>query len=233
MNRSLRNLALLGLLVLGASTAGAQNNLLFNVTYNPTTKVAQFTSTGAATSWSESPSSLNVTAGAGIYFENFFKSPPPGNGELIPISGVSGGILATSQTSNTSVLNEVWDGNMNALNVARISNINIAQNEGFDLTLQKSVTTLTTSTGSTTNFTINFGSAFPTSAMYASQAEFQGFGPLNNLGAVTVLVGSTYQVGTYSYSVVPEPSTYAAIAGALGLAYAVYRRRRQAAAATA
>jgi hypothetical protein len=38
-------------------------------------------------------------------------------------------------------------------------------------------------------------------------------------------------IGTYSYSVVPEPSTYAAIAGALGLGYAVYRRRRQAAAA--
>ena len=43
--------------------------------------------------------------------------------------------------------------------------------------------------------------------------------------------GAEYTIGTYNYSVVPEPSTYAAIAGALGLAYAVYRRRRQAAAA--
>jgi hypothetical protein len=43
--------------------------------------------------------------------------------------------------------------------------------------------------------------------------------------------GTEYSIGTYTYSVVPEPSTYAAIAGALGLGYAVYRRRRQAAAA--
>lgn len=32
---------------------------------------------------------------------------------------------------------------------------------------------------------------------------------------------------TFSFSVVPEPSTYAAIAGALALAFVVYRRRRQ------
>jgi hypothetical protein len=43
--------------------------------------------------------------------------------------------------------------------------------------------------------------------------------------------GTEQNLGTYSYSVVPEPSTYAAIAGALGLGYAVYRRRRQAAVA--
>jgi hypothetical protein len=52
-------------------------------------------------------------------------------------------------------------------------------------------------------------------------------------GAVYAISESLSEVviGTYSYSVVPEPSTYAAIAGALGLGYAVYRRRRQAAAA--
>ncbi|MFZ9745843.1 MAG: PEP-CTERM sorting domain-containing protein, partial [Opitutaceae bacterium] len=44
---------------------------------------------------------------------------------------------------------------------------------------------------------------------------------------------SSVDIGTYTYSVVPEPSTYAAIAGALGLGYAVYRRRRQAAATAA
>jgi hypothetical protein len=49
--------------------------------------------------------------------------------------------------------------------------------------------------------------------------------------------GSTYSadsiLGTYSFSVVPEPSTYAAIAGGLGLAAAVLHRRRQRARATA
>jgi hypothetical protein len=34
-------------------------------------------------------------------------------------------------------------------------------------------------------------------------------------------------IGTYEISVVPEPSTYAAIAGGLGLAAAVIHRRRQ------
>jgi hypothetical protein len=34
-------------------------------------------------------------------------------------------------------------------------------------------------------------------------------------------------LGTYTLTVVPEPSTYAAIAGGLGLAAAVIHRRRQ------
>jgi hypothetical protein len=59
--------------------------------------------------------------------------------------------------------------------------------------------------------------------------------PANSFSGGTVsaftMGGTEQSLGTYSYSVVPEPSTYAAIAGALGLGYAVYRRRRQAAAA--
>lgn len=219
MNRTCRRLAALGLLGLGASTASAQ--ILFDVKYNPTTNVAIITSTGAPVTWSvneNNASSFEVTAGAGIYFETFFKSSPPvtsGTGGRIPISGVDGGLLASS--SGAALLNEVWDGGSMALNIAKLG---VQNSSTAGLLLERG----TTSFNTLNTFTIDFGSDFPRGAMYSTPGEYLG-------GAVTVFNGSTIGIGSYTYSVVPEPSTYAAIAGALGLGYAVYRRRRQAAAA--
>ena len=58
-------------------------------------------------------------------------------------------------------------------------------------------------------------------------------GPLNVYAGYNDSYGGTSFLGTYTLTVVPEPSTYAAIAGGLGLVAAVLHRRRQRARATA
>ena len=214
MNRSLRNLALLGLLALGASTAVAQSNVLFNVTYDPTSLRLTFTPTGNAVTWSggSSGSTITSTVGAGIYFENFFTGKPPSDGLLqFASTHVSGG-LQGSVASSSNPLNAGFEDGLVALNIARSSNTAQALNFNYG---QAAFTS--------TPLVIEFSSAVE--AYMKTAPAFSG-------SSVSVFEGNnTYVLGTYTYSAVPEPSTYAAIAGALGLGYAVYRRRRQAAAA--
>lgn len=227
MNRSLRNLALLGLLALGASTAVAQSNVLFNVTYDPTSLRLTFTPTGNAVTWSGGSSGnvINSTIGAGIYFENFFSATPPTtqNGEFARTSvldGLQGAVLSGSNlvSNGSSPLNAGFEDGGVALNLASSSN-----------------------TSQALNFTYGQAAFMPQSLVieFATDVEAKmKTAPSFSGGSVSVFastlanpLGDTYVLGTYTYSAVPEPSTYAAIAGALGLGYAVYRRRRQAAAA--
>ncbi|MFZ9747382.1 MAG: PEP-CTERM sorting domain-containing protein, partial [Opitutaceae bacterium] len=62
------------------------------------------------------------------------------------------------------------------------------------------------------------------SVLYGFYQAFEGAGFEGRLADTNLPV---YTIGTYTISVVPEPSTYAAIAGGLGLAAAVIHRRRQ------
>jgi hypothetical protein len=62
-----------------------------------------------------------------------------------------------------------------------------------------------------------------------TEASFAGLalGPKNVYAGTNDAYSGDSFLGTYTLTVVPEPSTYAAIAGGLGLAAAVIHRRRQ------
>jgi hypothetical protein len=222
MQLSLSRLALFGLLALGAGTAGAQTNVLFNVTYDPTSLRLTFTPTGNVVTWTggSSGSVINSTVGAGIYFENFFSSAPPAglNGSLVT-THVSGGLQGSIASSSDALVNPFEGGD--ALNLTR-SGLNSGQALNF-------------------NFDQAAFTAQPLVIEFASEVEaFMKTSPAFSGGLVSVFAttaiapqGEIIVLGSYAYSAVPEPSTYAAIAGALGLGYAFYRRRRQAAAAAA
>jgi hypothetical protein len=215
MNRSLRNLALLGLFAVGVSSAGAQSNVLFNLQYTPSTRTLEIIpQSGAVYAAQQGPT---FRSEYGLLFNSFFVEPPPSSilveGYRLPTDSVSGGLLSTFATG------------------APLSSSFPDAVEPRDLNIQ-SVNPGTMTFGAQPAFTsstltITFSSALANST-YMPTSSFSG-------GVVSgfLMSGTEQSLGTYTYSVVPEPSTYAAIAGALGLAYAVYRRRRQAAAATA
>ncbi|MFM9090808.1 MAG: PEP-CTERM sorting domain-containing protein, partial [Verrucomicrobiota bacterium] len=217
MNRSLRNLALLGLLALGVSTAGAQTaGPLFNVSYNSTNYQLTITPTNASASGAIS--GITFLPEYGVNLDSFF----PVGANLTANSAlpgtISGSIRATSHSGS-------------AMNAAYVDSI-----DPRDLNLttlgQGSMTFASTGPAFVNNVTTN-----PTAPMIITfESSFSSKLPLAGFtgGSVYAISSANTEVtiGTYTYSVVPEPSTYAAIAGALGLAYAVYRRR-QAAAATA
>jgi hypothetical protein len=221
MNRSLRHLALLGLLVLGASTAGAQ--VLFNLTYNPSELKLVVTPTGNTASGSLS--SKVFLAEYGVLFSGFFAQDPGAypSGILaqnyqVPTQSIANGFAAASTPSVP--MNVVYSDIVNRVD------LNVSSNTAGAMTFASSGASFVNS--SSNPLTITFASSVNP---FMRTSSFTG-------GAVSVFDNSTpygneYTIGTYNYSVVPEPSTYAAIAGALGLGYAVYRRRRQAAAAAA
>lgn len=214
MHRSLRNLALLGLLALGASTAGAQN-LLFNLTYNPAQYKLTITPTSAAASGSVS--ALTFLPEYGLLFNSLFQSSPESilpTDYKLPTTSVTGGIVSTSGSGR--VMNNIFSDSVDA------RDLNVASLLAGTMTFGSSTTAFASSPSV---LTITFSS---TVDQFMRTSNFNG-------GLVSAFDsnGTEYSLGSYNYSAVPEPSTYAAIAGALGLGYAVYRRRRQAAAATA
>jgi hypothetical protein len=87
--------------------------------------------------------------------------------------------------------------------------------------------------GSNPSLTINFPSTFQISGDLSGgpYLVYAGRNSVNTSGAAAP--ENTSLLGTYTLTVVPEPSTYAAIAGGLGLVAAVLHRRRQRARATA
>jgi len=219
MNRSLRTLALLGLFALGASSAGAQK--LFDVTYNPSQLKLVITPTNANPSGLPQGNSV-FPVGYEMLFKNFFTVSPTqmvsGTGALSTTS-IEGGIKPMTQSDSSASFDAAFDQSSSGRGLSLL---------GFydsDMTLNPSSQAFRTDS----SLTINFTSAMA-NYNYMPTAGFSG--TVNVFNDASSLSGG-YDIGTYSYSVVPEPSTYAAIAGALGLAYAVYRRRRQAAAATA
>jgi len=215
MNRSFRRLAVLGLFALGASSAGAQ--VLFNLTYNPSD--LKLTITPTANTASGSLSGKTFLAEYGVFFGNFFSTDPSGvangNGTL-PTSSVLSSFAPSSNSAAT--MNQVYN------DIVSVTDLNISSSTAGGFTFASSGASFANSGGGP--LTITFSSSM---TPYMKTQSFTG-------GGVSVFdngtpFGTEYSIGTYNYSVVPEPSTYAAIAGALGLGYAIYRRRRQAAAA--
>ena len=216
MKRSLRRLAVLGLLALGASSAGAQ--VLFNLQYNPSNYKLTITPTSASASGQNG--STTFLAEYGLLFGSFF----PSNSSLapnyqLPTQSVTGSIRATSHTGAS--MDSAWTDGVNPrdLNISTLSSGTMTFNSTSPAFLNA------VSIPGTAPLVIEFPSSFSSNMPSASITG----------GAVVGIssAGSDVTLGTYNYSVVPEPSTYAAIAGALGLGYAIYRRRRQAAAAPA
>jgi hypothetical protein len=218
MNRSLRTLALLGLLALGASSAGAQK--LFDVTYNPSQLTLVITPTSANPGGNLPAGNTFIPVGYEMLFKNFFTQHPAGaisgSGDLLN-SSILGGIKPQTQSIPSAAFDAAFDDGSSGRGLTLL---------GFyqsTMTLNPNSQAFSTASYLTITFTSAMNQYMPT-------AGFSG--TVNVFNDASSLAGG-YDIGTYSYSVVPEPSTYAAIAGALGLAYAVYRRRRQAAAATA
>ena len=86
--------------------------------------------------------------------------------------------------------------------------------------------------GAQISLTITFGNGELTSAVSGGPyLVYAGRNSVNNNGGSSA--EDTSLLGTYTITVVPEPSTYAAIAGGLGLLAAVLHRRRQRSRATA
>jgi len=217
MNRSLRRLALLGLLALGASSAGAQ--VLFNMTYNPSE--LKLTITPTANTASGSLSGKTFLAEYGVFFGSFFSADPSSIANptgTLPTSSVLNSFSPSSNSAAT--MNMVYN------DTVSVTDLNISSGTAGGFTIASSGASFVNSGSGP--LTITFSSSM---SSYLKTQSFTG-------GGVSVFdngtpFGAEYSIGTYNYSVVPEPSTYAAIAGALGLGYAVYRRRRQAAAAAA
>ncbi|MFZ9747720.1 MAG: hypothetical protein ACO3G4_13930, partial [Opitutaceae bacterium] len=77
MNRSLRRLALLGLLALGVSSAGAQTfPTLFNVTYQPSNLTLTITPTANAASGNLPSGTSSYSLGFGVRLTDLFLSSP-------------------------------------------------------------------------------------------------------------------------------------------------------------
>jgi hypothetical protein len=230
MNRSLHRLAVLGLLVLGASTAGAQTYpTLFNVTYQPSNLTLTITATGNAASGNLPAGTSSYSLGYGVLLKNLFTAYPDAisdnaSGQLYAsvLGGLQGKIqrvgTSLSDASSNGLLSDVYDQQSG-------TGLSILSNDFGYMFFNKS-DSVTAAFNTANSLTITFASSAASTYLPTVSAANAGF---VNIGA-----GAGIDIGSYSYtySAVPEPSTYAAIAGALGLGYAVYRRRRQAAAST-
>lgn len=221
MNRSFRRWATLGLLGLGASTASAQTYpKLFDVTYEASNLTLTITPTSNAASGNLPDGTSSYSMGVGVVFKNLFTAYPTnivGQGGGV-LATVDGGLRASTQSTN-ALLSSVYD---QGLNTSGLSVLN------------DSVVGATFSFTKSDSAPAAFNTANSITITFTSSAASQYFSTTSspNAGYVNVDLAPGVDIGSYSYtySAVPEPSTYAAIAGALGLAFAVYRRRRQAAA---
>ena len=155
----------------------------------------------------------------GVFFATFFgqnTTPVLGAGGVVPTSLVTGGFRAAS--NSLSEMNQVNS------DIDFPRDLVINRGTTANMTFTNSSAAFVNTTGPLTiTFTNDVGGYMRSQSYVGDVFIVDNVTPYGNLESI----------GTYSYSVVPEPSTYAAIAGALGLGYAVYRRRRQAAAVTA
>jgi hypothetical protein len=228
--------ALLGLILgLLATAKLAGQPVLFNVTFNPEGNLFTITGTGTQANAINFSGSGNVPASLdsfqGITLLNFF----PGNFtpggfaadvDDIPVTGdrtlkvnVGGGELFLDLGAYTGTLiGNVPSGSIEAFNVDK--NVNLYTSTGTPLLFNAGTIVFSgTVSFTSTNTPVDLALAVS--------------GPRNVYAGLFDAYNGDAFLGTYTLTVVPEPSTYAAIAGGLGLVAAVLHRRRQRARASA
>jgi hypothetical protein len=248
---------LLGLILGLLATARLGGQVLFNVVVNPSTNTVTITANNANPN--ELPLDINPppTSNEGITFINFF--PDSSAISSIPNNQASLGTLLTegnslslyalpSGTSTLGSLNGYDILNANSLirpiDSGQYSATTNPSNPGKNLVLFSTATPafdLAEFTffkqDSENSITINFSSSLTASSQFPltlSGGPYYVYSGRNE-NFSGGFPGEDYSsfLGTYTITVVPEPSTYAAIAGGLGLVAAVLHRRRQRARATA
>ncbi len=242
LTRPMKHHALFGLilgLVAAARIWGAEppsvltSPVLFTVEFNNATKLVTVTGTGATATTTALPTGL--TSYDGITLLNFFSTNSSQTwGDFGPEMGTSERTLEISILGATpsprfldpyAATSGISDPGSQLTDLGQ--NYNIGQN----LALGSTDPGTAYGTGAVT-----FSFSGVVEFKYSGNREFTnnndpsspGFeGPLYvYAGANDANFGNAF-LGTYTISVVPEPTTYAAIAGGLGLAAAVIHRRRQ------
>ena len=248
---------LLGLILGLLATARLGGQVLFNVEINPALKTATITATGTAPSAPASEIATSLFYTDGITLLNFFSLGTTSG--IADVNDATYGLVDRDSTApagirvypSTAMFPENFDGWFVAYDVWQpiipaalpdgvtngTSNLNLyALTNYFD-----SLRNTDFSTSASSNFgtdsvfqagsgvRISFGSTYNFSSNIAdySSADLRVYAGYNQ-----PYNGASF-LGTYTLTVVPEPSTYAAIAGGLGLLAAVLHRRRQRARATA
>ena len=222
--------AFLGLILglLAASSLRAQTPVLFTVTFNPDGNIFTITGTGASANSPTGSVPINLnTYDGGITLINFFPGNfTPGNfapdTEEIPTTG------------DRSLKVKIGDSEL-FLDPGFYTGstiLNPPSGAGQNFNLDKNVS-LYTSTGTPLLFSagsISFpigGAISFTTTNTPTNLSFTTDGPRNVYVGYNDAFSGDGLLGTYTLTVVPEPSTYGAISGGLGLAAAVIHRRRQ------
>jgi len=212
----MKHLALVGFFV-ALLAVRVQAQVLFNVTANPDAGTVTIAAApGASITIPQTfPNGLFTGADGFTLINLFVNDYAPG-----PSVGIQdgGGLFISNGTENFSLLGQpstgaILDPETGVNNFGINFDVFTAINNEFSLTR-----------GSTITFggaiTFDSFSTF-TAASFDTSFQTRVYGGLNN-----AYDGASF-LGTYTLTVVPEPSTYAAIAGGLGLAAAVIHRRRQ------
>jgi hypothetical protein len=210
--------------------------VLFSVEFNNSTNLVTITGTGSGAT-TNLPGDLNSYFN-GITLLNFF-SVDTGQtwGEFGPSLGNEARTLSISIGSNSDYLDPISVETNISTPGAHLLSFGDAQTQLYNYNLGQNLVLLGTS-----NPGFSYGSGIVTFSfsglveiVYSGTRDITnnsspgiGFqGPLYVYAGANSAANGDAFLGTYTITVVPEPSTYAAIAGGLGLVAAVLHRRRQ------
>jgi hypothetical protein len=229
----MKHFALVGLVAaLFSAPLGAQSDLLFNVTVNPDTKSVTLTATPNVNIVLPVDFTQNLTIVSGLTLTNIAQTSfETFGGFTIEQNSLTASQSLDQTTSNAQLTANASSGQMGgrATLVDGLAG-ELFKNDGLNLDLfHTDGDAFTFSRGATITFSGSIVFSYQTAFTAASfvTAEDTNLGPQRVYAGVNNAYGGASFLGTYQLTVVPEPSTYAAIAGGLGLAAAVIHRRRQ------
>lgn len=208
--------------------------VLFQVTFNPENSrvtIAGNNLSGPLPSTGYTPEQISDaqtrTSLDGITLINFFQALPPPGTVTVDTNSLQITVGAASAAIGLDNVTPDLPGNLSTIAVTGRQLILYAPDDALVFG--------TNNVSFSGSLNLIAGTLSPTTVTFSeSLLWYQSFNSQNNLiGDLLVLAGvndaagGAAILGTYTISVVPEPSTYAAIAGGLGLAAAVIHRRRQ------